>query len=66
MTEVIVRRGNIDGALQLLKKKLMGEGTLRLARQRSRFESRPDRRRRKVREAKRRARRAAAKDASYS
>lgn len=61
MTEVIVRNGNIDGALRLLTKKLTGEGTLRLARQRSRFESRSDRRRRKLRLAQRRARREAAR-----
>ena len=59
MTVVTVRNGNLDGALRMLTKKLTGEGTLRLARQRSRFESRPDQRRRKLRLAKRRARRAA-------
>ena len=48
MTEVIVRGGNIDGALRTLGKNMAKEGTLRLARRRSRFVSKRDERIRKA------------------
>ncbi len=61
MTEVIVRDGNIDGALRTLAKNIGKEGTLRLARLRSRFESKRDAKIRKAKAARRRALRASRK-----
>ena len=55
VTEVIVRSGNIEGALRTLGKNIAKEGTLRLARRRSRFESKRDERIRKAKAARRRA-----------
>jgi small subunit ribosomal protein S21 len=51
----------LDRALRRFTTAVVKEGTLRLARRRSRFESAGDKRRRKQRESRRRERRAAAK-----